>query len=247
MQPHHRVVRAIITLCLAACIGAVIAGCDSNAETEAETFTVDFSEEPATWSALFSNFYPERAEDFNLISGYRPLPEPLDTSEPAFYLSGRNISDDLNMFLMHAIDGLAPETAYEASFEVAFATDAPSGCLGVGGAPGEAVTIHAVVLPEEPERVVDDSGRSPYYRLEAVVEYDGANWYRDTELGNVANSRDCEEGQAYEIKRLDSSPGHWQATTDETGRLWIMVGTRSGFEATTSLYYTRVRVTLRPV
>lgn len=36
-------------------------------------------------------------------------------------------------------DGLVAEAAYEVSYVVRFASNAPSGCAGVGGAPGESV------------------------------------------------------------------------------------------------------------
>ncbi len=36
-------------------------------------------------------------------------------------------------------------------------------------------------------------------------------------------------------------------TADAKGRLWLMVGTDSGFEGTTGLYYRKINVSLTPV
>lgn len=214
----------------------------SDSESPVQTYEYDFNERPNDWTAMFSNYTVGREDDFELESGYRTLPEPLDTNKSGFYLSGKNISDDLNMFLKHKINDLDPVTTYEVEFEVSLATNAPSGCGGVGGAPGEGVTVHTAASDNEPERVIDDSGENGYYRLNLVEDYNGnePNWYRTTEIGNVANSRDCEEGRQYEIKQLSS--GRQVVTTDEEGSVWLLVGTRSGYEATTSLYYTELTV-----
>jgi hypothetical protein len=62
------------------------------------------------------------------------------TNEKLF-ISGVNRSDDLFMYWKGQIVGLSPGTSYRASIEVEFATNVPSGCVGVGGSPGESVWI----------------------------------------------------------------------------------------------------------
>lgn len=207
-------------------------------------YTYRFDEQPEGWLALFSNYGVGREDDFELKSGYRSLPEPLDTDQTGYYLSGKNLSDDLNMFLKHRINDLEPETSYEIKFEVSFATNVPSDCVGVGGAPGESVTVHADASTTEPDRVVDDSREGGFYRLNLAEDYEGEvqSWYRETEIGDVANSRDCEEEQEYEIKTV--SGGEQTVTTSEEGELWVLTGSRSGFEGATSLYYTEVKLLL---
>jgi hypothetical protein len=70
-------------------------------------------------------------------------------------------------------------------------------------------------------------------------------------LGNVANSQPCEvssEGivRRWELKTL-RTPAALAIRADDHGAVWLLVGTDSGFEATTSLYYTRVIATFAPV
>jgi hypothetical protein len=223
-------------------IAVLTAACDTvgTTPTPRTTVTVDFAEQPDDWTALFSNYDPARVDSFDLESDYRSLPEPLDTTRSAFYLAGTNRSDDLNMHLKHRVDDLEPETTYEVSFEVTFATEVPSRCVGVGGSPGESVTVHATAASIEPQRDTTQMGSHPYTRLNLVEQYTGDNWYRGTQLGTIANSRDCEDGFAFETKRLRSERDHARVTTDSTGQAWLLVGTRSGFEARTQLYYTEV-------
>lgn len=225
----------------------VVTGCSlsTSSDDPDATYEYHFEEQPDGWTTLFSNYGVGREDEFELESGYRSLPEPLDTDNVGYYLSGKNLSDDLNMFLKYHMGGLEPGATYRITFEVSLATDAPSDCIGVGGAPGEGVTVHADVSATEPVRVIDDSREQDYYRLNITEDYEGLapSWYRATEIGDVANSRDCEEGRQYEIKTL--SGGGKTVTADADGRFWLLIGTRSGFEATTSLYYTKVKVSLK--
>lgn len=61
-------------------------------------------------------------------------------------------------------------------------------------------------------------------------------------LGHIGNSStDC-LSSIYEIKRFDSQS--FEITTDESATMWLLIGTDSGFEGTTSLYYTYIKVSL---
>ena len=119
-------------------------------------------------------------------------------------------------------------------FRIRFATSVPSGCVGIGGPPGEAVRVLADASTIKPEAIVEDG----YYQLN-TQQMDGPDqWYQNVQMGNIANGRKCEDGYEYEIKELESEPGHVTVTTDDYGAAWLMFGTRSGFEGQTELYYT---------
>ena len=59
------------------------------------------------------------------------------------YTAGTNRSDDLFIYIKKKFTGFAPNQDYLLTFSVTFLTDAPAGCVGVGGAPGEAVFLKA--------------------------------------------------------------------------------------------------------
>ena len=86
----------------------------------------------------------------------------------------------------------------------------------------------------KPEATIDDG----YYLLNTQQLADPNEWYKNAQLGNVANSRQCEDGYEFEINELESEPVHAIVTTDDDGFAWLMFGTRSGFEGRTDLYYT---------
>lgn len=203
----------------------------------------DFAAGLHDWTAGFAD-YPVGEEDkYQLQAGHQPLPAPLDAARKGYRLSGNNHSDDLLMFITRPVTNLQPGGFYALHHEVEFATRAPTGCAGVGGSPGESVYVKAGGAPIGPDRVVDDVD---HYRLAMDVGNQAAEGEHALTLGTVAGpSTDC-GNEAYSLKTLESAePLLLQA--DEEGRLWLFVGVDSGFEATTTVYLTRVRARLTPV
>jgi len=210
------------------------------------TAAFGFEEGLQGWEGGFSDYTFEFADMDSLTYAYRELPEGLNMPGGAPYVSGANSADDLFMFMKRQLDdaaGLLPDTTYKIDFHIEFATDSPSGCMGIGGAPGEAVRVKAGATTDEPEVVVEDEayrmnirkdrGLDPEEKLDMVT------------IGHVGNNAgDCHDW-VWEIKTLEYEG--FEAATDENGRIWLIVGTDSGFEGTTSLYYTNIEAVLTPV
>ena len=49
-------------------------------------------------------------------------------------------------------------------------------------------------------------------------------------------------GTTFELMTLDTTGLNLTAATDESGTLWVFVGTDSGFEGATTLYYNTIDV-----
>ena len=49
------------------------------------------------------------------------------------------------------------------------------------------------------------------------------------------------------IIRNNNASSSFQITTDATGEIWLVVGSDSGFEGTTTLYYTQIDVAFNAV
>ncbi|SMO97108.1 hypothetical protein [Gracilimonas mengyeensis] len=229
----------IITLAL---IVSILLGCGiSNSDDTAKMiFEYDFRQQPAEWEAFFTNYNVGWEEKMELSSEYRNLPEPLDSQDSGHYISAVNNSDDVKMLFRKQVDGLEANTTYKVAFEVSFATSAPSGCVGIGGAPGEAVKIIADASTTQPQPILNEE--KDYYLLNIEQQNDPQQWYQNVIMGHIANSRECEEGEQYEIKTLQSDQ-HTTVTSDENGRAWLLFGSRSGFEGETELYYTYFKAT----
>ncbi|GGN11647.1 hypothetical protein GCM10010967_54490 [Dyadobacter beijingensis] len=194
-----------------------------------------FNGDKRGWTAGFSDHPVKMDTDWKLEEGIANLPAPLDTQKKGFRISGNNHSDDLFMYFKKKMAGLKPNTEYTAAFALEFASDAPSeGWAGVGGAPN-AVSVGIGVVPVEPKSTVDNLD---HYRMN-IDKIQQKNDGKDMKvIGDIGNGTDK---VGY---KLLTKTGEFKGKTDANGNLWLIFGTDSGFEATTTLYYTSVKVKL---
>ena len=225
-------------------IGASIGSCSGRpAEpTDALTFRFDFSRGSQGFVAGFADYPPDHADSYELTSGYRALPPPLE-SQSALFLSGVNRSDDLFMFFKGSIGGLSPGARYGVTVSVDIATATPAGCVGVGGAPGESVWIKAGATAVEPLPVRDGS----YLRMNVDIGNQSNGGAQALVLGNVANSRSCEQPRQWEHKSFRDRSTPMPISIPSDGRAWLLFGVDSGFESRTEIYFTRAAVTFTPL
>lgn len=50
-------------------------------------------------------------------------------------------------------------------FSIEFASNVPTNAVGIGGAPGEGVTMKAGATLEEPVAIIEQEGTNRYYRI----------------------------------------------------------------------------------
>ena len=231
---------ATVTLSLAVWLG----GCSGHPTepTDALTFTFDFHRGPQGFTAGFADYPPARAQIHELTSDYRALPAPLEPHS-ALFISGVNRSDDLFMFFKGPIAGLRPGARYGVTVGVEIATNTPAGCVGVGGAPGESVWIKAGATAVEPLAVREGA----YLRMNVDVGNQSRGGAHAVVLGNVANSRSCEEPRQWERKSFQSRTTPEPVSVSPDGRAWLLFGADSGFESRTEIYFTRASVTFTPL
>ncbi|MGJ3247781.1 MAG: hypothetical protein ACFE0I_17100 [Elainellaceae cyanobacterium] len=203
-----------------------------------EQIDIDFSYGLEDWSGGFAD-YPAGNKDFYELGwGWLPIGEPL--SGHGFYVTGDNRSDDLFMFIKGQVSDLKPETDYLLNFEVTFATNTPQGCVGIGGAPGEAVFVKAGATKFEPKAISEDG----IFNMNIDKGNQSQGGSDAQVIGNVANlNTDCNNSN-YEFKVLRNDSGPFAVRTDSGGRLWIIVGTDSGFEGRTTMYYEHISITI---
>jgi hypothetical protein len=94
----------------------------------------------------------------------------------------------------------------------------------------------------EPDRELDAAG---WWRMNVDKGNQTAPGEDAVVIGDLANSRPCEEGFVWERKRLGGPPMTF--TTDSTGRAWLFVGTDSGFESRSAVYYTQFKARFEPM
>jgi hypothetical protein len=224
---------------------AVLAACSDSTAVSRDNIelTYDFSTGFQGWEAAFADYPVGKEAEWGLNASLATLPSPLETTRRAILLTGVNHSDDLFMYITRGVEDLVPNGRYALRFRVALATNAPRGCVGVGGAPGEAVVLKVGASAAEPQRVVD---AAQYYRTNFDYGAQLAGGRDVSPIGNLANSNENCLSPRYELKEFDSGPTPLTYAADANGRLWLIVGIDSGFEGTTAAYIASVRVEIDP-
>ena len=210
-------------------------------DPQPKIFEFNFLKDSEGWQGDFSDYPsdPDQWGIYELVKTYSHLPSPLNTPKGAIYLSGNNRSDDLFMYIKKQIDSLQPNTTYQLIMTVEFSTNAPSGSVGVGGSPAESVFVKAGASAIEPKNQLDELA---YFRLnidKGNQSIDGKNMVL---IGNFSNET---EENTYRLKKL-SMMTPLEVQSDANGSLWLIVGTDSGYEATTSIYYNYIKAELSP-
>ncbi|WP_342119466.1 hypothetical protein [Pseudoduganella sp. OTU4001] len=220
---------------LAACGGG-----NGEAGSKPETITslTDFDKGIAGWTGGSSDYSPETAPT-NVVFEQRGLASPL--TGKAYFIGGTNRSDDLFLFVKRQFNGLAKNTTYSVKYTLKIASNVPSGCMGVGGAPGEAVWVYAGATAAEPKPVTVNG--------EIRMNIDKGNQAeggKDAQvIGNIANGLSC-GSTTYASKTLTSTKEH-KVTTDANGAVWVIVGIDSGFEARSEIALQSLLLEVTPV
>jgi hypothetical protein len=147
------------------------------------------------------------------------------------------------MFFKVRVDGLKPDTVYQAAFDLELATDVPGGMMGIGGSPGESVYVKAGATAVEPVAEVDAT--DGWLRMNIDMGSQSQGGEDMIVLGNIAYEPDgTEEAGQWVLKPMDNEGHPFSAKTDEDGALWLILGTDSGFEGLTAVYYAQITVGL---
>ena len=226
-----------VTLALSAALAACGGG---GAPTATATDrVVDFS--TATSCSGADADYTASTAPPDTVSAARPLPSPFNGT--GWQLSGTNRSDDLFVYVKCKLGGLQAGQSYQVGFSVSLLTNAPSGCVGVGGAPGEGVSVHAGVSATEPLTERKSDG---YFRVNLDRGNQSQGGSQSQVLGHIGNAVSTCSARQFAEKVL--APGAALVLKpDAQGDVWLHVGIDSGFEAYSEVHLRTVVVRFTPV
>jgi len=174
---------------------------------------------------------------YELSFTHEPLPTTLGEGKAAV-LQSHNRSDDVFMFLKRKVSGLKLNTVYNVSFDIRIASNAMAGAIGIGGAPGESVYLKAGVTLVKP--TVEDKGSRMQINIDIGNQASGGQDM--IVLGNIAIADVAVPNSEYQFKTLNNNSKPFQITTSKSDSVWIIMGTDSGFEGFTKLYYDEIKV-----
>lgn len=214
--------------------------CDKTDDSIGPNFshTSDFSKGTENWEAGITDYGVEQESIMEFSAKSAAL--PTDSLKKGFMLTSSNRSDDAFMYIKRKLTGLEPNQTYTINFEVQLASQYPETGVGIGGSPGGSVFLKAGAAGFEPQKVKDSTNVNHW-----VLNWDKGSQNNSGKnailLGNIGI-----EGSdyKYQIIKRNNDKTPFSAKTNDKGELWILVGTDSGFEGVTTLYYTQIKVLL---
>jgi hypothetical protein len=210
---------------------AFLSGCDySDQPITVFSISVPFSETDQEWTADFADYPENDSIAYELYADHDLLPENLNSTGEimGLHISGKSTNRDLFMFIKGKISGLLPNTTYELLFTVKVASNTPSSV-------GENVKLKVGATLIEPRKEL----QAGVYRMNINKGNQAEGGSDMITIGNVVSTSTT--GFAI-ITRTNSSKNDFTITTDETGEIWIVIGTESGIDGLTELFYTQVDV-----
>jgi hypothetical protein len=213
---------------------SVLVGCNDELKgVDIFSETYNFAESPNEWMPGFSDFPVGDSTSYQLKSGYTA--EPL-TGQKALMITGNNVGDDLFMFYKRKLRGFRPNTEYILTFEVELLTDLK---VAFTGTADESVYLKVGATAQEPKSVIDES--------RYVMNIDKGNHSLGGQdmvmIGDIAAT--STSGSDYTLilrSNTDSYSTPCIVRTNSNGELWLIMGTDSGYQGLTTLYYTKVSI-----
>ncbi|WP_416307991.1 hypothetical protein [Neptunicella sp. SCSIO 80796] len=219
---------------------SLLSACNSNDNiftSQPQTIHFDFDTGKQGWEAAYSDYPSDNADTYELSSGILTLPN--DSTHNGFFMGGTNRSDDLFMYIKSHFSGLQGSARYIANISIDLVSNAGDNCFGAGGAPGESVYVKFGFGEIEPKQ-------SDYY-----LNLDKGNQSTDGTnakvIGNVVVPGLACEGGDFGSKTLaTTSETQLEFTSSANGSIWLFVGTDSGYEGRTEVYYDKISITVQP-
>lgn len=202
----------------------------------------DFAQNMEEWMGGFSDLPAEGQDIYELDISHAPLPEETNEEGNAIRIQGHNRSDDLFMFLKKHIHGLEPNTRYRVVYELELASQYPESSFGIGGSPGGSVFLKVGGSTQEPVIVLDEDTQ----HLQMSIDK-GDQSQEGADMINIGTVGIEGEEFRYRLIQRNNADRPFEVATDTDGGCWVIVGTDSGFEGLTVLYYNAIHLTFRKI
>jgi hypothetical protein len=193
----------------------------------------DFNDSDHGWEAGFAD-YPAGPDSalFELKYDYTDQVTSILTKRSVM-LQGNNLNRDLFMYLKKKVDRLEPNRDYTITFTVELASNCSSLSAGTPGA----VYLKAGATGIEPYSIIEGGN--------FVMNIDKGNQEATGQdvisLGDIVTA-DKNSGYMLLTRNNTMANSRFVARTNPDGELWLIIGTDSSLEGTTTLFYTRINV-----
>ena len=213
--------------------------CSSEQEITVFSVSYVFGNTDEGWTGDFADYPENDSITYELSYKHDLLPENLNSSGAlkALHVSGKNLNKDLFMFIKKKISGLRPNKTYSLIFNMKLASNTPT--VSETSLIGESVHLKVGASVVEPKKEL----QSGVYRMNINKGNQAESGVDMITIGHIGVAATT---TTYKIINRNNS-SDFLVTTDDTGEIWLMVGTDSGYQGLTSLYYTQIDVFLNQV
>jgi hypothetical protein len=213
-----------------------LAGCANDSDSLGISIfsqNFDFSQEQHGWQHGFAQ-YPAGPDDsvyYELKYAYQSEPG----GSKSIMLSGNNRSTELFMYLKRKLEGLSPNTVYTLTFNVSLFADAQQVSTV---AAGESVFLKVGATGIEPKSLID--------RDRFIMNIDKGDLNESGDDMISIGDLSTPAGTYTQITRTNSSNTNspFEVKSNSRGEIWLIVGTDSGASGKTTLYYSKIYLTL---
>jgi hypothetical protein len=187
-------------------------------------------------------------DGLDLFAEVRRLPKEVKVSgkdRNAYYIQSVNRPDDIFMYLKGVLseaDGLVPDKDYQLSFQIDFASNSRN-CPGVGGSESS-VWLKAGGSTLEPVPVLQTNN---YLSINVDKGHQQEGGKNLGLIGSIWNGQECAEKPRYILLRRDYEHPFPIRSSSSGAQLWFAVGTESGYESLTGVYYYSIKLTAKAV
>lgn len=212
-----------------------LASLPTSAQENSNSVKFDFESGSESFLPIFAD-YPSKnsaADFYELKADRRDV--PIDNSGKGMFISGNNHSDDLFMGYYKELDNFKPNMKFKFDLSFKLATNIEGGLMGIGGSPGASVYVKYGITSQKPEITTDSLGN---YRLNIDKGNQGIGGTDMLIAGTIEKQHTTEEN-AFEFNTYHVET---EAVSNNEGQVFLILGTDSGFEGTTSYYIDDVNI-----
>ncbi|WNG33891.1 PEP-CTERM sorting domain-containing protein [Archangium violaceum] len=227
---------AVFTMALAASVVSVQAVAQTSAPV---SVSYTFAQGTQGWTAGFADLPADYVQQgiYETAFGWSAIPD--QSGVRGLMIQSHNRSDDVFMYITKKIDasvGLAPNKQYTVYLNFDLATKEVAGSFGIGGSPANSVYVKAGAVNFAPALYVEDNGGTPYYFVNVDKSNQAAGGTDMEVIGNLAKPDSDVAG--YQLKHFEHT---FTVTTNAQGEAYLIIGTDSGYEGLTRIYYTNIQ------
>lgn len=208
-------------------------------EDDVETDTViesNFEQDVNGWSGGYALFKDSNKDSVKFVSGRNKLVSPLDTTKYGFKVEGRNDEDSLFLYAKKKVSGLNSSRTYLVYYSVDLASSYPD----TANSAGRMGNLKVGASADEPKAVRDTV--TSYSRLaikKGLWNVDGKEMVL---LGNLSNTATT---SGYKLIGYNNNAKPLEVKPNAQGEIWLSVGADTRFKGTTTVFFDRIKVTIR--